>query len=146
MLILTLNILISINSDWKISHYLLKTYAIGRSNSSNMFAENLPFFCVLRGFSEKRGGCIGQRVFILVQRWWSIAPVWEVRGCHSWVYLLFSSSGAREALRGKLMTDGCWGQRSFSDKLRQVATVAGLIERSKMPFQLLCARSCCTAT
>lgn len=40
-------------------------------------------------------------------------------------------------LCGKTDDRWCRGQMSFSDKLRQVATVAGLSERSKMPFQLL---------
>lgn len=35
----------------------------------------------------------------------------------------------------------CRGQRLFSDKLRQVAAVAGLSERSMVPFRLFCARS-----
>lgn len=74
-------------------------------------------------------------MFLSVQCCWSIPAVCEANLCFRF------HGGSRRASLKPPDDRWCRGQRSFPDKPRQVATVAGLSERSMAPFRLFCARS-----
>lgn len=119
-------------------HYRLRLYAIRRSNSSNVFAENLPSFFHSKRLYWKKGVVLGHS-FFLVQCCWSISAVWEVSGCHHWFYFLFSSSGARNALR-----ENWWPLVSGSDVILWQAEAGGHCCRAEWVVKDALSAALCT--
>lgn len=93
-------------------------------------------FSILKGFIEKKGVVLGHS-FFLVQCCWSISAVWEVSGCHHWFYFLFSSSGARNALR-----ENWWPLVSGSDVILWQAEAGGHCCRAEWDKDALSAALC----